>query len=484
MIRIGGLTLGGGAPVRLQSMTNTDTLDTEASVAQVIRIVEAGGEMVRLTTQGEREARNLEKIKSALLKSGYDVPLIADVHFNPAAAMVAASIVEKVRINPGNYADKRASFSVVELTEKQYGEEIERIHERIRPLLDRCSASGAAIRIGVNHGSLSDRIMSRYGNTPKGMAESAMEFALICRAENFNKLVLSMKSSNSLIMIETTLLLAEMMKAEGFAAPLHLGVTEAGEGEDGRIRSALGIGALLTMGVGDTIRVSLSEPPEDEIPVARMIVERAKRHRREENEKTIPAASESNRISIGSQLSAAEKPGKAVITEEKGIKSLHLTYDIDDADELAITAAVDSAPWLINRRATELVINNGNLLPPERVKSIVDGILQAARIKITRNDYISCPTCGRTKFDLPAAVAKVKKATGHLTGLKIAVMGCVVNGPGEMADADYGYVGSGRGLVHLYRGKKAVKLNIPEEKAVDELLKLIEADGKANRNAD
>jgi (E)-4-hydroxy-3-methylbut-2-enyl-diphosphate synthase len=455
--------------------------------------------MVRLTTQGEKEARNLERIKSELLKAGYDVPLIADVHFNPAAALVAASIVEKVRINPGNYADKRASFTVVTLSEQQYNDELERIHERIRPLLDRCSVSGTAIRIGVNHGSLSDRIMSRYGNTPEGMAESAMEFARICRAENFNRLVLSMKSSNSLIMTEATLLLTEKMKSEGFAAPLHLGVTEAGEGEDGRIRSALGIGALLTMGIGDTIRVSLSEPPEDEIPVARMIAAAAARHSGARRAAGNGAGSKGG-AERGPQAKAGVKggqesgtgagdgvanPGKALIREENGKKWLHLKYETTDATELAVTAAVDAAPYLIGwkrtetdrhstcSRITELAIDNGTLLPRETVRSVVDGILQAARIKITRNDYISCPTCGRTKFDLPTAVARVKKATSHLKGLKIAVMGCVVNGPGEMADADYGYVGSGPGKITLYRNREVVKRNIPENQAVDELIQLI-----------
>ncbi len=445
-IHIGKLPLGGEAPVRLQSMTNTDTMDVKASVAQVIRIIEAGGDMVRLTTPGLKEAEALAIIKKEVWKAGFDTPLIADVHFNPGVAEFTAGIVAKVRINPGNYADKRAVFKSVELTDKEYAEELERIHSRLLPLIKKCLANGTALRIGVNHGSLSDRIMTRYGNTPKGMAVSAMEFVRIMSAENFHKLVLSMKSSNSLIMIEATKLLVKMMQEEGYAYPLHLGVTEAGEGEDGRIRSALGIGALLRQGIGDTIRVSLSEPPEAEIPVAKKIVD--------------------------ATATARNNTQKAKITGSV----LRLKYNIKDQEELTIKASVDSSIELIERQFTDLEIDNGTNLPPEKIQSIKDGILQAARIKITRNDYISCPTCGRTKFDLLKAVEKVKKATSHLKGLKIAIMGCIVNGPGEMADADYGYIGSANGKVHIYRGKDPVFKNIPEDEAIDKLLKLIEQD--------
>lgn len=448
--------MGGGYPVRLQSMTNTDTNDTKASVAQCIRIAEAGADFVRLTAQGIREAENLALIKRDLRKAGFNTPLIADIHFNPAAAETAARIVEKVRINPGNYADKRASFVTTSFTDTEYAAELERIHQRVLPLINICREYGTAIRIGVNHGSLSDRIMTKYGNTPLGMAVSAMEFIRIFKAENFNQLVLSMKSSNILVMTESTKLLVQMMAAEGFACPLHLGVTEAGEGEDGRIRSAMGIGALLTEGIGDTIRVSLSEPPEDEIPVARLIVETALRH-------TVTPP-------------PPQPPGMATLTEAGGKTTLNLKYNITGHDELAVVAAVDSSPYLIPRKATGLVIDNGTNLPEATVKSVVDGILQAARIKITRNDYISCPTCGRTRFNLQDAVKKVKEATGHLTGLKIAVMGCVVNGPGEMADADYGYVGAAEGKVHIYRGTEAVLKNVPESEAVTKLLELIAAD--------
>ncbi len=456
-VRIGDLMLGGDNPVRLQSMTNTDTNDTAASVAQCIRIIEAGADMVRLTAQGVREAESLAVIKRELRRAGFSTPLIADIHFNPAAAETAARIVEKVRINPGNYADKRASFVKAEFTDAEYAAELERIHERLRPLLTICHEYGTAIRIGVNHGSLSDRIMTRHGNTPLGMAVSAIEFIRICAAEGFNNLVLSMKSSNILVMTESVRLLVQMMKQEGFACPLHLGVTEAGEGEDGRIRSALGIGALLTEGIGDTIRVSLSEPPENEIPVARLIVESSLRH-------TLRSPGR------------GPAPGNAHIKIHSGEPTLFLKYEIADAHELAVISSVDAAPALLPRKATALKIDTGSLLPSAMISSVEDGILQAARIKITRNDYISCPTCGRTKFDLPAAVAAVKKATAHLSGLKIAVMGCVVNGPGEMADADYGYVGAAEGKVHIYRGTEAVYRNVPVGEAIGRLLELIESD--------
>jgi len=442
-IYIGNLALGGDAPLRLQSMTNTNTLDVKSSLAQVIRIIEAGADMVRLTTQGIKEAEALALIKKELWKAGFDTPLIADVHFNPAVAELAAGIVSKVRINPGNYADKRASFSNTELKEREYAAELERIHARLLPLVNKCISCGTAIRIGVNHGSLSDRIMTRYGNTPLGMAVSAMEFIRIMAAENFPKLVLSMKSSNSLIMIEATRLLVKLMQEEGYAWPLHLGVTEAGEGEDGRIRSALGIGTLLREGIGDTIRVSLSEAPEDEIPVAVKIAD------------------------------AAATASKNIQHKKITGSVLRLKYDIKDREDLTIKASVDSSRELTGRKATDLEIDNGDNLPAEKIQSIKDGILQAARIKISRNDYISCPTCGRTQFNLAAAVERVKKATSHLRGLKIAIMGCIVNGPGEMADADYGYIGSGKGKVHIYRGKEAIFKNIPEDEAIDKLLQLI-----------
>ncbi len=453
-ITIGSLQLGGVNPVRLQSMTNTNTLDTKASVAQAIRIIEAGGEMVRFTTQGLAEVENLASIQKEIRKAGFITPLIADVHFNPEVALKASAIVSKVRINPGNYVDKRATFRKESFSDKEYAEEIERIHKRILPLINRCNEHETALRIGVNHGSLSDRIMTRYGNTPLGMAESAMEFIRIFKSESFDNLVLSMKSSNSLIMVEATELLVKMMSEEKVGYPLHLGVTEAGEGEDGRIRSALGIAHLLIKGIGDTIRVSLSEPPEDELPVAKQIVQYSKEYKGPEGISTLND-----------------------FTREKG-KIYWLNYSTDSLEELTLRAAVDSSQLCIPARIDKLQLRNTGDIPDSAVESVKDGILQAARIKITRNDYISCPTCGRTKFNLENAVAKVKKATSHLKGLKIAIMGCIVNGPGEMADADYGYIGAGNGKVMLYRKQEAVHKNIPEDEALDLLLKMISEDAK------
>lgn len=453
-ITVGTLQIGGTNPVRLQSMTNTDTLDTKSSVAQVIRIIEAGGELVRLTTQGIKEAENLQNIKKEVHKAGFVTPLVADVHFNPKVAELAAGIVDKVRINPGNYADRRATFAREMYSDREFAEEVERIHGRILPLINRCLEFNTAIRIGVNHGSLSDRIMTRYGNTPQGMAESAMEFIKIFKAENFDELVLSMKSSNSLIMVEATELLVKMMEEEGVGYPMHLGVTEAGEGEDGRIRSALGIGNLLIKGIGDTIRVSLSEAPENELPVAKKIVQYSKEYRE----------------SVGR---AEEKP---VFRGNK--KTLWLKYHTNDLEELRIRAAVDSSQQCIPRQIDDLKIFNTGNISSKNLESVKDSVLQAARIKISRNDYISCPTCGRTKFSLEDAVASVKKATSHIKGLKIAVMGCIVNGPGEMADADYGYIGASNGKVMLYRGQNIIHKNIPEKEATALLLQMIEEDQK------
>lgn len=374
-VHVGNLPMGGDNPVRVQSMTTASTLDTEACIAQIKRIVDAGGEYVRLTTQGIHEAENLKVIKEGLRKDGYDVPLIADVHFNANVADVAALYADKVRINPGNYVDPARKFKHLEYTDKEYADEIRKIEERFVPFLNICKEHHTAIRIGVNHGSLSDRIMSRYGDTPEGMVESCMEFLRICVKENFMNVVISIKASNTEIMVRTVRLLVATMEKEDMYFPVHLGVTEAGEGEDGRLKSAVGIGALLIDGIGDTIRVSLSEAPEKEIPVA---------------------------------------------------------Y----------------------------------------------GILQAARARITKTEYISCPGCGRTLYNLEETIAKIKAATSHLNGLKIAIMGCIVNGPGEMADADYGYVGAARGKVSLYKQKQCIEKNIPEEEAVERLLRFIEEDQK------
>ncbi len=497
VILIGSIPLGGSNPIRLQSMTNTDTLDTKASVAQCIRIIEAGADYVRLTAQGVREAENLASIKKELRKAGFNNPLIADIHFNPAAAESAASIVEKVRINPGNYADKRAAFIKSEFTEKEYGEELERIHERLLPLINICRENKTVIRVGINHGSLSDRIMTRYGNTPKGMVMSAMEFIKIFLTENFTDLVLSMKSSDTGVVIESNRLLVDMMLAEGVAFPIHLGVTEAGEGEDGRVRSAAGIGALLSEGIGDTIRVSLSEDPELEIPVATEIVRftfgttgrlanpagKLEYKSRKELYRPEVLADENGIITDESGKPFKGKmitfsPGEQVVlpSGEKEKIILNPVFNEDDPVKLAIDAAALLGKYFILKQADGICISNRGKVQGTKLKELSFSILQATEARITRTRYISCPTCGRTKFDLPEAVKKVKEATGHLTGLKIAIMGCIVNGPGEMAGADYGYVGAGEGKVHIYRGTVPVLKNVPVEKAVGELLKLIESD--------
>ena len=605
-VSIGNIPIGGNSPIRIQSMTNTDTLGTKASVAQCIRIIEAGADYVRLTAQGIREAENLAVIKKGLRKAGFETPLIADIHFNPLAAETAARLVEKVRINPGNYADKRASFIVSELSDKEYNEELERIYERLLPLIKICRENKTAIRVGINHGSLSDRIMSRYGNTPSGMVHSAMEFIKIFRSENFNNLVLSMKSSDTAVMIEATRLLVSKMQDEGVAYPLHLGVTEAGEGEDGRIRSAAGIGALLSEGIGDTIRVSLSEDPEKEIPVARKIVDFYPRGSASENtgkaisfktpseipqpfrrihgplvvanltssdgtEKdyynsagflTDESSGDVSKTNGSADLIIATKiPEKipadvlisfpfkvwlsnkqqencyplfspetyslspvisdsfnliltgshfdlGMIRKVDPLTSLiifrftpatekfaadhflntiydnHLNFNIilnpvfseDNLEDLQIKSASLLGRYINDRCVSGISITNKKNINLWEINNLCFSILQSTGTRITRTIYLSCPTCGRTKFNLQDAVKKVKAATGHLKGLKIAVMGCIVNGPGEMAGADYGYVGAAAGKVHIYRGTTPVLKNIPEKDAAGELLKLIEKD--------
>jgi len=494
---IGSIPLGGSNPVRLQSMTNTDTLDTKASVAQCIRIIEAGADYVRLTAQGVREAENLASIKKELHKAGFDNPLIADIHFNPAAAERAARIVEKIRINPGNYVDKRAAFKINEFTDKEYGEELERIHERLLPLINICRENKTIIRVGINHGSLSDRIMTRYGNTPKGMVMSAMEFITIFLSENFTDLVLSMKSSDTGVVIESNRLLIDMMQAEGVAFPIHLGVTEAGEGEDGRIRSAAGIGALLSEGIGDTIRVSLSEAPEHEITAAKEIVRftcgttgrlaKPSMKLRDKSRKDLyhPVVLTDENGIITDELGKPFKgkmttfsPGEQVKlpSDDREKIILNPVFNEDDPVRLAIDAAALVGKYYILKKADGICISNLGKIQGRKLKELSFSILQATEARITRTRYISCPTCGRTKFDLPEAVKRVKEATGHLTGLKIAIMGCIVNGPGEMAGADYGYVGAGEDKVHIYRGTVPVLKNVPVEEAVGELLRVIGED--------
>jgi (E)-4-hydroxy-3-methylbut-2-enyl-diphosphate synthase len=496
IVTIGSLSLGGELPVRVQSMTNTDTLDTKGSVEQCIRIIEAGGELVRLTTQGMREAENLRNIKKQLREAHFYTPLCADIHFNPDVAELAARIVEKVRINPGNYADKRASFIKTDLTEAEYKAEIERTRNRVLPLIDICREYGTVIRIGVNHGSLSDRIMSRYGNTPEGMAVSAVEFLEILRGEGFHDIVVSMKSSDTRVMVESNLLLIKMMTERDMNFPVHLGITEAGEGDDGRIISAAGIGTLLAAGIGDTIRVSLSEAPEMEIPVAKEIVRFiGGAAGRAENPVTIPDFRERGihykpEVITHDGRNFIDEVGNAttmdIVSFEAGMPPLpeelpdnvilNPVFSKDSLEELSIDAAALLGRYFITREADGLCIRNTGKINGERLKELSYTILQATEARITRTRYVSCPTCGRTKFNLQDAVREVKKATSQFKGLKIAIMGCIVNGPGEMAGSDYGYVGAGEGKVHIYRGSEVIYKNVPEEEAVNRLLELIKTD--------
>ena len=448
---VGKVAIGGDNPIRVQSMATTDTNDTEGSVAQAKRIIDAGGELVRFTTQGIREAENMKNISARLKADGYDTPLVADVHFTAHTADVAAQYCEKVRINPGNYVDPGRTFKHLEYTDEEYAEELKKIDAKLVPFINICKEHHTAVRIGVNHGSLSDRIMSRYGDTPEGIVESCMEFLRIFRRENFNDVVISIKASNTVVMVTTVRLLVKTMDKEDMHYPLHLGVTEAGEGEDGRIKSALGIGALLTEGSGDTIRVSLSEEPECEIPVARKLVD------------LIP---ECSRLRAEAETSIKDD-------------TITLNLDAPDWETFQLKAAMAVGALLIDRKATKLVItSSAGYTSPDSLTSLADSILQAARIKFTKTEYISCPGCGRTLYNLQETIARIKAATSHLVGLKIGIMGCIVNGPGEMADADYGYVGAGRGKISLYKGKQCVEKNIPEEEAVDHLLSLIQNDRK------
>lgn len=593
--RIGDTPMGGDFPIRIQSMANVSTMDTDAAVAQAIRMIEAGAEYVRFTAQGEREARNLGEIRERLNERGYTTPLVADIHFNPRAADVAAERVEKVRINPGNYVDKVKTFSHVEYTDEEYAAEIEKIRARFVPFLNICKAHGTAIRIGVNHGSLSDRIMSRYGDTPEGMVASCMEFLRICRDEDFPDVVISIKASNTVVMVRTVRLLVRTMEAEGMRYPLHLGVTEAGDGEDGRIKSAVGIGALLADGIGDTIRVSLSEDPEAELPVARKLVDyilereehrpidavmapgfdavaperRATRvveniggsnppvvisdrshgdfefdydalpdyiyigkedpdnlpdnfrllvdaHFWKDRPNAFPCfiASEIEELreydaplkfirltyaDLTERVIEVLKADKNVVVtlsthhpngvgEQRAAMHkllmagcdvpviLHRDYPEPDVESLRLKSAADLGALLLDG------FGDGLMLRDEKVEALIAdrcmfGILQATRARISKTEYISCPSCGRTLYDLQTTIARIKEATSRLKGLKIGIMGCIVNGPGEMADADYGYVGAGRGQISLYKGKECVLRNIPEDEAVERLVQLIKENG-------
>ena len=444
---VGNIEIGGNNPIRIQSMATTDTNDTEGSVAQAKRIIDAGGELVRFTTQGTREAENMKNISARLKADGYTTPLVADVHFTAHTADVAAQYCEKVRINPGNYVDPGRTFKHLEYTDAEYAEELKKIEAKLVPFLNICKEHHTAVRIGVNHGSLSDRIMSRYGDTPAGIVESCMEFLRVCMKQQFMDVVVSIKASNTVVMVESVRLLVKAMDAEGMTFPLHLGVTEAGEGEDGRIKSAVGIGALLVDGIGDTIRVSLSEAPEKEIPVARRLVE------------LIP------------ECSALREKAEAEIHDD----AVTLDLEASSLGDLQLKAAMAVGALFIDKKAHKLTIRCKGF-SKEVLTDLADSILQAARIKFVKTEYISCPGCGRTLYDLEGTISRIKAATAHLKGLKIAIMGCIVNGPGEMADADYGYVGAARGKVSLYKNKVCVKKNIPEEEAVNQLLKFIEED--------
>lgn len=450
--RVGNIAIGGSNPIRIQSMATVDTNDTAACVSQAKRIIDAGGELVRFTTQGTREAENMKNISEQLKRDGYQQPLVADVHFTAHVADIAAQYCEKVRINPGNYVDPGRTFKQLEYTDEEYTSELKKIEQKLVPFINICKAHHTAVRIGVNHGSLSDRIMSRYGDTPEGIVESCLEFLRIFRREQFDDVVISIKASNTVVMVQTVRLLVKTMDEEDMHYPLHLGVTEAGEGEDGRIKSAVGIGALLTEGIGDTIRVSLSEEPECEIPVARLLVDS---------------------IEACSQLRAE---AEASIQDD----TITLQLDAPTWEDFQLKAAMAVGALLIDRKATQLVLQNARF-SEEALVGLADAILQAARIKFTKTEYISCPGCGRTLYNLQDTIQRIKAATSHLVGLKIGIMGCIVNGPGEMADADYGYVGAGRGKISLYRQKECVAKNIPEDEAVDRLLQLI-ADDQANKS--
>jgi (E)-4-hydroxy-3-methylbut-2-enyl-diphosphate synthase len=594
VVNIGATPVGGSYPIRVQSMTNTSTMDTEGSVAQAKRIVDAGGEYVRLTTQGIREAENLKNINAALRRDGYMVPLVADVHFNPHVADVAALYAEKVRINPGNYVDAARTFKHLEYTDEEYAAELQKIHDRLVPFLNICKENHTAIRIGVNHGSLSDRIMSRYGDTPRGMVESCMEFLRVCVEEHFSDVVISIKSSNTIVMVRTVRLLAETMEKEGMSFPLHLGVTEAGEGEDGRIKSALGIGALLSDGLGDTIRVSLSEAPEAEIPVACKLVDYVVMRdnpiveakvaqsfdyfspvRRNTQAVTsigggkVPVVISDRMgkdedvlddfkpdfIYKGSEMPQKPQEGTSYIVDADSwsplsnvypaftvrhlfmvsalppvMKFLFLScdgfndeveaclkyhpemvilsqsrtnslgehralvhhlmnlglknpvvffqqYQENDLEDLQIKSAADMGALIVDGLCDGIFLSNEGTIDKMQVDKTAFNILQAGRMRVSKTEYVSCPSCGRTLFDLQQTIARIKAATSQLKGLKIGVMGCIVNGPGEMADADYGYVGAGPNRVSLYKGKVCMEKNIPEAEAVDKLIKLIQENG-------
>lgn len=522
-VKVGGAVIGGDNPVLVQSMANTDTNDIENSVAQARRIAEAGGELVRFTTQGVREASSLGIIRERMRAHGCEVPVSADVHFNPKAAFEAARTADKVRINPGNFVDAARTFRKLEFTDDEYAAELNRIEDTLVPFLTLCRENGVAVRLGVNHGSLSDRIMSRYGDTPAGMVESVMEFLEVCRCESFDDVVISIKASNTSVMVETVKLLSKRMEEKGMTYPLHLGVTEAGDAEDGRIKSAVGIGALLAEGIGDTIRVSLSEPPENEIPVAlalREYIVSRQYHAPISVPKIVKDGASRNYLGkikgYADRIVSmhADNPEDIFFLVDASmpvknpefagplvIKSRHvnapaeimsyidrfvaagytnpvvvsLEYDDTDIDSLRIKAGADFGFLLLNGYASGIEVVNPNF-DDATLAELELAILQATRLRMSKTEYIACPSCGRTLFDLQKTLQDVKEATKGMNGLKIGVMGCIVNGPGEMADADYGYVGAGPGRVSIYRGKELIRKNIPAEEALPALIDLIRID--------
>ncbi len=528
-VKVGNVGVGGKNPIRVQTMLTSDTMDTDACIREAIPILEAGCEILRLTAPSINDAKNLKNIVAAIRQRGFQTPIVADIHFVPAAAMEAALWCEKVRINPGNYADRK-KFAVREYTDDQYEQELERLEEAFTPLVLRLKELGRALRIGTNHGSLSDRIMNRYGDSPLGMVESALEFVRVCRKHNYHEIILSMKSSNVKVMIETYRLLVARLAAEGPDCnyPLHLGVTEAGEGEDGRIKSAIGIGALLEDGIGDTIRVSLTEDSIHELPVCRKLVEQASRpfksapvgdvtetrdpfsyKRRASRELRVAGIGVGGKNLIrvcaktgDGKLVAEFPPNAAEILEvdplalpDLSAQPLQLLTVRETGKLEMITAyrllAARAPDWpiLLRDRSGDLLTastNIGSLLCDgigDAVEvagpiSLAYNILQAAGCRSFKTEYVACPSCGRTQFDLQTVTARIKARTGHLKGAKIAVMGCIVNGPGEMADADFGYVGTAPGRVSLWVGKQQVKQHIPEAQAVDELVALIKEHGK------
>lgn len=557
-VEIGNIPLGGDNPIRIQSMTSTSTLDTEGSVAQCKRIFDAGADYVRLTAQGVREAENIGVIRQRLHDDGYTKPLVADIHFNPKAAFAAAVTTDKVRINPGNFVDAARTFKKLEYTDEEYREEIQKIDKALIPFLEICREHNTAVRLGVNHGSLSDRIMSRYGDTPAGMVESAMEFLRICCRVKFYNVVISIKASNTVIMVETVRRLIKAMDEENMHFPLHLGVTEAGDGEDGRIKSAVGIGALLSEGIGDTIRVSLSEDPELEIPVARKLVDyitaragHAPIHgtfaqtynyiepqrrttkavgpvgggkqpvvltalSREElkgyklqpdytleecrahadginwmeadasaDAETVARAAEATPDTVILLTSRHQNPVGELQAFIHRLTDcgctvpvvVRMSYNDSEAEDVQIKAGADFGTLFINRLADGILLEAPQLKDKADVVRYAFGILQAARLRVSKTEFISCPSCGRTLFDLQQTVREIKAATSHLKGLKIGIMGCIVNGPGEMADADYGYVGAAVGKVSLYKNKECIERNIPQEEALTHLIDLIKANG-------